>query len=81
SIQRQGMPQLTPINIIHEGGIGALGVDKPELKLLAFKDWKKKLEQTESSKGGWLGVTDKYWLAAVAPDQGETVKASFRVNP
>jgi YidC/Oxa1 family membrane protein insertase len=81
SIQRQGMPTLTPINIIHEGAVGALGASKPELRLLAFKDWKKKGVQAEPSKGGWLGITDKYWLAAVAPDQNEQVQGTFRVSP
>lgn len=32
------------------------------------------------SQGGWLGFTDKYWLAAVIPDQGRTVEAAFRHN-
>lgn len=80
SVQRQGMPKLTPINIIHEGAIGALGLSTPQLKLLAFKDWKKTGDQSEPSRGGWLGVTDKYWLAAVAPDQKESVKGTFRVD-
>ena len=31
-----------------------------------------------SSHGGWLGFTDKYWLTALAPDQGAAVEASFR---
>ena len=25
--------------------------------------------QTEPSTGGWLGITDKYWLTAIVPDQ------------
>ncbi len=31
-----------------------------------------------SSHGGWLGFTDKYWLAAVIPNQESNVNASFR---
>ncbi|MEP7348608.1 MAG: membrane protein insertase YidC [Sphingorhabdus sp.] len=31
------------------------------------------------STGGWLGVTEKYWLAALIPDQAATVNAKFRV--
>ena len=31
-----------------------------------------------SSHGGWLGFTDKYWLAAVVPNQESTVTATFR---
>ncbi|MEA3031769.1 MAG: YidC/Oxa1 family rane protein insertase [Sphingomonadales bacterium] len=30
------------------------------------------------SRGGWLGFTDKYWLAAVIPDQASNVEAAFR---
>jgi YidC/Oxa1 family membrane protein insertase len=33
-----------------------------------------------SSHGGWLGFTDKYWLAAVVPDQNSDVQASFRYD-
>ena len=32
------------------------------------------------SQGGWLGFTDKYWLAAVVPDQSSSVAASFSHN-
>lgn len=80
SVQRQGMPKLTPVNIIHEGAVGALGANKPELQLIPYKDWKKKGDTAIDSKGGWVGLTDKYWLTAVAPDQTEAVKGSFRVN-
>jgi YidC/Oxa1 family membrane protein insertase len=31
------------------------------------------------STGGWLGVTEKYWLAALIPDQKTAVNAKFRV--
>jgi YidC/Oxa1 family membrane protein insertase len=30
------------------------------------------------SHGGWLGFTDKYWLAAVVPNQQSNISASFR---
>jgi YidC/Oxa1 family membrane protein insertase len=33
-----------------------------------------------SSQGGWLGFTDKYWLAALVPDQGSAIAASFSHN-
>jgi YidC/Oxa1 family membrane protein insertase len=34
--------------------------------------------QRFESRGGWLGFTDKYWLAALVPDQSAAVSASFR---
>ncbi len=30
-----------------------------------------------SSAGGWLGITEKYWLAALIPDQKSRVEARF----
>jgi YidC/Oxa1 family membrane protein insertase len=30
------------------------------------------------SKGGWLGITDKYWLATLVPDQESDLIANFR---
>jgi YidC/Oxa1 family membrane protein insertase len=29
------------------------------------------------STGGWLGITDKYWLAALVPNQSETINGQF----
>jgi YidC/Oxa1 family membrane protein insertase len=31
-----------------------------------------------ASVGGWLGITDKYWLSALIPDQQGEIKATFR---
>ena len=31
-----------------------------------------------SSKGGWTGFTDKYWLSALVPDQKEAFTGQFR---
>ncbi|HYD12175.1 MAG TPA: membrane protein insertase YidC [Allosphingosinicella sp.] len=33
---------------------------------------------SQDSRGGWLGFTDKYWLAAVIPSQQANVATSFR---
>ncbi len=37
-------------------------------------------DQTFSSRGGWLGFTDKYWLTALVPDQRASAEAAFRRN-
>ena len=80
SVQRQGLPDTHTkgSQIVHEG---ALGVFNEELSLKKYKAWKKDKEQTFSSTGGWLGITDKYWLAALIPDQKEKIAAAFRVTP
>lgn len=33
--------------------------------------------QSFQTTGGWLGITDKYWLAALIPDQGKPVEMRF----
>jgi YidC/Oxa1 family membrane protein insertase len=81
SVQRQGLPAgLAKSNIVHEGAIGILGLDQPELRLAAYKDWKKKGEIDWASRGGWLGITDKYWMTAFIPDQAEHIDAKARVT-
>ena len=30
------------------------------------------------SQGGWLGITDKYWMAAVIPDQSTAINGTFQ---
>jgi YidC/Oxa1 family membrane protein insertase len=80
SVQRQGLPPTAAGNsIVHEGAVGALGVEKQTLKLVKYKKWAKDGGGPEMpSKGGWVGITDKYWLAAIVPTQGEAVTGQFR---
>lgn len=82
SVQRQGLPTtgLAASNIVHEGAIGVLGVDQAQLRLAPYKDWKKKVEEDWQSKGGWFGITDKYWMTAFIPAQNETIDAKARVT-
>jgi len=37
-------------------------------------------ENRFTAKGGWLGFTDKFWLAALVPDQGFQVDSAFRAK-
>lgn len=46
-----------------------------------YGDIAKDGDQRLSSRGGWLGFTDKYWLTALIADQGSNVDASFRRGP
>lgn len=79
SVQRQGLPGgLGATQVVHEGAIGVFNGD---LTLKKYKAWKKAREVTSPSTGGWLGITDKYWLAALIPTQGERINAAFRVTP
>jgi YidC/Oxa1 family membrane protein insertase len=80
-VQRQGLPAgLAKSNIVHEGAVGVLGLDKPELRLANYKSWKKKGEIDWQSRGGWFGITDKYWMTTFVPAQTETIAAKARVT-
>jgi YidC/Oxa1 family membrane protein insertase len=75
-ISRGGTPPVSGYSILHEGFIGYLG-DKA-LQELTYKniDDGKPLPDNPESKGSyfegvtnaWLGITDKYWAAALLPD-------------
>ena len=82
SVQQRGMPgDLANSNIVHEGAIGVLGADKPTLTMKGYKDWKKAQLIDNDSHGGWLGITEKYWLSALIPEQSNAIKSDFRVAP
>ncbi|MEI6730445.1 MAG: membrane protein insertase YidC, partial [Pseudomonadota bacterium] len=53
--------------IVHEGPIGVFDGILKEVAYSKFKDEKSK-EQPFEAKSGWLGITDKYWLAAIIPN-------------
>ena len=79
AVTRQGLPEgLGKAQVVHEGAIGILG---DELRLEKYKGWKKEGEIAHRSTGGWLGITDKYWLSALIPDQSEKIAGQFRVTP
>ena len=45
-----------------------------------FKDVDEAKTQFRTT-GGWLGFTDKYWLTALVPDQGQAFGGQFRAGP
>jgi len=61
--------------ILHEG---PLGVFNNELKEVKYDDLKEDGAQKVEDSKGWLGISDKYWLGAIIPDQGATFDANFR---
>jgi YidC/Oxa1 family membrane protein insertase len=77
-IAREGAPAHTTTWILHEGLVGVLGGSLKEETYAAMKDSETK-ETKFDSKGGWLGVTDKYWMATLIPPQNEQFNARFSV--
>ena len=80
-IRRDFTPVTAGYYILHEGMIGVL---EGRLKETTYSDAKtdgqksKGVALTQTATGGWAGITDKYWLTALIPDQGSRQVASFR---
>ena len=74
SIHRDYTPKTAGYYILHEGPIGVLdGV----LKEPSYSNVRESAVQLPS-KGGWAGITDKYWLTALIPNQDQESTATFR---
>ncbi|BEV11167.1 membrane protein insertase YidC [Asticcacaulis sp. DW145] len=88
NVVRQGAPDALGKNmILHEGGIGAFSKDAtgkayttPEFKFHKWEKDEKKAGFKADSTGGWMGLTDKYWLAAVIPDQKAKIHAAMKAT-
>jgi YidC/Oxa1 family membrane protein insertase len=71
--------------ILHEG---PLGVFNNTLKEISYGTAKSDgshapdgTAYTETSNGGWIGITDKYWLTALAPDQNVNLTGYMLYRP
>ena len=80
-VHRDYQPQTAGYYILHEG---PLGVFNRTLKdNLSYANIKTDAEKnggagyTTATTGGWAGITDKYWLTAVIPDQEAPQTATF----
>ena len=65
-ISRTSTPKTGGLYILHEGPVGVL---KDTLKEISYEDLRKSKTEEQKSTGGWAGITDKYWLTALIPDQ------------
>ena len=74
-INRLGTPKTGGYMILHEGLIGVLNGKLLELDYSKVKD---KGIQEQPTTGGWLGITDKYWLVALIPDQKTSMHTRFK---
>jgi len=72
---RTGLPDTLGFFILHEGPIGVFNETLSEVK---YDDLMDDGPETETSTGGWIGFSDKYWLVALIPDQAQEFKAGFR---
>ncbi len=73
-ILRVGTPDTLGFFILHEG---PYGVFDGTLEEYSYEDIQDDGEVRQTSTGGWLGFTDKYWLVALVPDQAEPFDGQF----
>ncbi|WP_198369947.1 membrane protein insertase YidC, partial [Roseomonas rosulenta] len=81
-VRREHTPHLAGFFILHEGFTGVLG---GRLREVTYSDAKSEAARRsgtaldQETTGGWAGLTDKYWLAAVMPaSPDQTLRASYR---
>ena len=74
-IKRHGTPSTLGFYILHEG---PLGVFDGTLTEIDYEDIQAEGERKIGSTGGWLGITDKYWLVALLPDQTQPFEGGFQ---
>src|SRR5258706_7657337 len=75
-VSRHNIPVATHYWVVHEGYIGVLG---GTLKDPTYDDLGKTNDtQHFESTGGWLGITDKYWMAAAIPPQSQDFTATYK---
>lgn len=89
-VRRQGLPQdFTNNGIVHQGFAGAFG-PRNRLHTETYRNAEKHSERRERGRvgedqrlvqeqgeGGWLGISDHYWLTALIPDQAEPISGYF----
>jgi YidC/Oxa1 family membrane protein insertase len=74
-VVRYGTPPAEGIYILHEG---PYGVFNGSLKEFGYSDFKDNKQQKFSTTGGWVGITDKYWMATLVPDQKSKVDVTIK---
>jgi YidC/Oxa1 family membrane protein insertase len=73
-----GSPSVAAIWIQHEGFLGVPGDDGlKEITYATAVDEGGSRSNHDGKTGGWVGITDKYWAAALVPDQKTKYTAVF----
>ena len=78
-LRQFGLPEdLANFYILHEGLVASSG---KELKTIKYKKMSKgETYESSSTKGGWIGLTSKYWLGAIIPEQDQPFNLSYETR-
>ena len=72
-IIRNIAPEVTNFYILHEG---LIGVFDDQLVEEDYDDIEEK-KYSINADTGWLGITDKYWIASLIPENGKRFRSDF----
>ena len=72
-IIRNKAPEITNFYILHEG---LIGVFDDQLVEEDYEDIEEK-EFSKNADSGWLGITDKYWITTLIPQENKSFRADF----
>ncbi|MFB9911219.1 membrane protein insertase YidC [Rhizobium paknamense] len=75
-ITRYNKPTTPSAYVLHEGFLGVIGAGN-SLTEAKYASIEKENESLPKATGGWLGITDKYWAAAMVPPQAVAYDARF----
>ena len=74
-ISRLTIPETSQMAILHEGPLGVFNGEKEEVTYGDLEDE----TFTKKSVGGWLGITDKYWMSVMVPSNNASLReAGFK---
>ncbi|MFZ1815596.1 MAG: membrane protein insertase YidC [Rhizobiaceae bacterium] len=68
-VTRFSKPKVASTYILHEGLIGVFGDEGLQQMTYSSLEDDKELQGQKSAEG-WIGITDKYWAAALVPNAG-----------
>ena len=80
-VRRDYKPQTAGYYVLHEGLLGVVDGSLKETTYDSAKsegEKKKGIALEATTTAGWAGITDKYWLVAMIPDQAVPVRVFFR---
>jgi YidC/Oxa1 family membrane protein insertase len=76
-MNRAGTPKVSQLMILHEGPIGVIDDTLTEID---YDDLQDDGDEAFKSTGGWVGITDKYWLVSLIPEATDTVTGQFQYS-
>jgi len=78
-VRRHGTPATTGMYILHEGPLGVFDETLSEEDYDDLRDaGAAGIKMIPETAGGWVGITDKYWLAALLPTQAKNYNFGFQ---